>query len=189
MLLLIVFFHSSFFITKVGGKHKRTKKETRFGKAQLCYGKFLPESAITILLFNGNSDSIKCKLLDQILLALFSLVIFWFIIWKLQNAQLDAFINESINTLAYKELETSHFLIKQFNETFLNISDVAIVKSDKVSKLFPIYSETNSDIFYSDNNSCFNNLIQFELEPHDTSFTKVRIFNALTLKYLKILQQ
>ena len=36
-------------------------------------------------------------------------------------------------------------------------------------------SESNSDIFYSNNNRCFNNLIQYELEPHDKELNDVKI--------------
>ena len=78
-----------------------------------------------------------------------------------------------MNTLAYKELETSQFLIKQFEESFMNITHSLSDNNQKQQKFTPLFSEVNSDIFYSNNNSCFNNLIQFDLQPHDKSLNKV----------------
>lgn len=77
-----------------------------------------------------------------------------------------------MNTLAYKELETSQFLIKQFEESFMNITHSLSDNNQKQQKFTPLFSEVNSDIFYSNNNSCFNNLIQFDLQPHDKSLNK-----------------
>ena len=90
-------------------------------------------------------------------------------LFQLQNAQLDSFINESLNSLAFKELETSKFIIQQFEETFMN-SPIA----SEAAQL-NLESESNSDIFYSNNNRCFNNLIQYELEPHDKELNDVKI--------------
>ncbi len=89
------------------------------------------------------------------------------ILLNLQNAQIDSFIDESLSSLVFKELEYSKFLIGQFEESF--------IKSE--------CNESNSDMFYSNNNTCFNNLIQFELESHDPTLNKVlngfNIYNYL----------
>ncbi len=102
---------------------------------------------------------------------------------KLQNAQLDSFINESLNTLAYKELETSKFVIRQFQESFLSPSDCSAATNDNV-KFAKSDSESNSDIFYSNNNSCFNNLIQYDIQPHDKTLNKVANKKNLLQIYL-----
>ena len=82
---------------------------------------------------------------------------------KLQNSQIDAFIDESVDSLALKELETSKFLTRQFDETF--IKDIQTNSSIK--------NEGSSELFYTNNNKCFSNLIQYEFQPHDKSITDV----------------
>lgn len=79
----------------------------------------------------------------------------------LQNSQIDAFIDESLDSLALKELETSKFLTRQFDETF--IKDIQTNSSIK--------NEGSSELFYTNNNKCFSNLIQYEFQPHDKSIT------------------
>ncbi len=99
---------------------------------------------------------------------------------KLQNAQIDSFIDESLNTLALKEIEVSKFLVKQYEDNDLvnktnhitnNATDASSGREETIKNHFE--NESNSDIFYSNNHSCFNNLIQFELQPHDHSLNKV----------------
>ena len=86
---------------------------------------------------------------------------------------MDLFINECLNSLAFKERETSDFLIRLFNELLVNnsitgSSDSAGSVSSSANHPQATYvNEFASENHYLNNNDCFNNLIQFELQPYD----------------------
>ena len=99
---------------------------------------------------------------------------------------MDLFINECLNSLAFKERETSDFLIRLFNELLVNnsmnsSSDSSGSASGPSSTAQATYvNEFASENHYLNNNNCFNNLIQFELQPYDED-AKVRYFNLFFL--------
>ena len=87
---------------------------------------------------------------------------------------MDLFINECLNSLAFKERETSDFLIRLFNELLVNNSVTNSSDSPAggsvSSSNYPQATYVNefaSENHYLNNNNCFNNLIQFELQPFD----------------------
>ena len=94
----------------------------------------------------------------------------------MQNAQVDLFIDESLNTLVLKELELSNFLKRQFEDSLMHgVSSKTenSINNASQSDIITASNESNSDIFYSNNTSCFNNLIQFELQSYDSTINKV----------------
>ena len=134
----------------------------------------LSESTITILFFHGNSCFIEC-MLSYLNFYLIKLLNKFFI--KLQNAQVDLFIDESLNTLVLKELEISNFLKRQFEDSLMQGVSKAESNLNNLSQsdIIKASNESNSDIFYSNNTSCFNNLIQFDLQSYDSTINKVII--------------
>ena len=76
-----------------------------------------------------------------------------------------------MNILAFKEIETNKFITQQFEETFVN-TKVHNLETNEVSHSGTAM-ENFSDNYFANVNTCFNNLVQFELTSHDETIDKV----------------
>ncbi|CAF0714496.1 unnamed protein product [Brachionus calyciflorus] len=83
-----------------------------------------------------------------------------------QNSYLDAFIDESLNTLVLKEVESSKFLVRHFEDSILNAFNINSENPSERSNV----QKNSSEGYFIDRNECFSNLIQYDLQPHDTEF-------------------
>ncbi|RNA21254.1 hypothetical protein BpHYR1_020360, partial [Brachionus plicatilis] len=84
---------------------------------------------------------------------------------NLQNGYIDSFINESLNTLVLKDIESSKFLVKHFEDSLFNSENKSEICADRLN-----ISNNSSEAYFIDRNECFSNLIQFDLQPHDSEF-------------------
>ena len=79
------------------------------------------------------------------------------------------FIDVCLNSLAFKELESSKFLIKQFEDSIINTVKPILNSPPELNQMYQdaIANDHTSENFFMNNHGCFNNLIQFDLQPHD----------------------
>lgn len=96
---------------------------------------------------------------------------------QLQNANLDIFLEDSIKSIVLKDIEVSKFLVRQFDEA-MNLSEtygstVGANSTDTASQLSAssiLSSQNTSENYFLSKESCFNNIIQFDLKLCDPDF-------------------
>ncbi len=93
---------------------------------------------------------------------------------QLQNGNVDTFIEECLNQLIFREIESNKFLIKNFEDSFSNhlspnSENIAISVTTQSDQ------DNRNEGFFINNNNCFHNLIQYDLQPYDVDFNKVEI--------------
>ena len=91
---------------------------------------------------------------------------------RLQNGNMDTFIDDCLNSLVFKDIESSKFLMKQFEETVdMSSQDGSQQSSHYASNALP--NLNSSENFFLDKESCFQNLVQFDLKTFDPDFEKM----------------
>jgi hypothetical protein len=112
-------------------------------------------------------------------------------IFKLQNGNLDTFIDDCLNSLVFKDIETSKFLMKQLHESInlslvvsggegggeTETSSISDLNSSRrfsvLSQLRPIHpTENSSENYFLKKEDCFHNMIQFDTRVHDSDFDR-----------------
>lgn len=88
---------------------------------------------------------------------------------KLQNGNIDNFIDECINSLIFKEIDHGQFTVRQFEEGVLKSVLNSAHAPSNISDI-QVYNTNSSENFFVNSNDCFQNLVQFELESYDSEF-------------------
>ena len=110
---------------------------------------------------------------------------------KLQNGQIDSFIDTCLSSLIYKEIETSRFQIGQLQDMIVceirpisakcSTSSLCADSNGQAQSYVEskqtynptLLNDYTSENFFMKNHDCFNNLIQFEQQSYDVSEPKV----------------
>lgn len=75
-----------------------------------------------------------------------------------------------MNQLIFREIESNKFLIKNFEDSFSNVSTS---NNETTSSTIDPNQSNKNEGFFINNNNCFHNLIQYDLQPYDADFNKV----------------
>ena len=90
---------------------------------------------------------------------------------------MSTFIDDCLNSLIFKDIEASKFLVKQFKESIeLKLDSTELGPNINQTRRFSALASNRSasinenTTYFIDKETCFNNLIQFDIKTYEPEF-------------------